>query len=131
MHFADSNALNSSLVSTPSAITLIFNSFPILIIVADCFGIIGGFIAAISTMDLTPTEFIRGLRSWFHPWDAWFGLIKGIFFGFAITSISCYQGFYTRTDGGAHGVGKSTTAAVVLSCVTILVLDYILASLLL
>ena len=51
--------------------------------------------------------------------------------GFAITSIACYQGFYTRTDGGANGVGKSTTAAVVVSCVTILCLNYILAILLL
>ena len=105
--------------------------FPILIIVSDCFGIIGGFLAAISTMDLTSAEFLRGLRSWFHPWDAYFGLIKGIFFGFAITSISCYHGFYTKTDGGAHGVGKSTTSAVVVSCVTILCLNYILAALLL
>ncbi len=105
--------------------------FPLLIIVSDCFGIFGGFVAAISTMDLTPTEFVRGLRSWFHPWDAYYGLIKGLFFGFAITSIACYQGFYTRTDGGANGVGKSTTAAVVVSCVTILCLNYILAILLL
>tara|TARA_B100000470_G_scaffold51846_1_gene38912 strand:+ start:168 stop:416 length:249 start_codon:yes stop_codon:yes gene_type:complete len=82
-------------------------------------------------MDLTTGEFVRGLRAWFRPWDAWFGLIKGLFFGFAITSISCYQGFYTKIDGGANGVGKSTTAAVVVSCIAILCLDYILAALLL
>ena len=52
-----------------------------------------------------------------------------LFFGVAITSISCYQGYYT--SGGATGVGKSTTAAVVVSCVAILGLDYILAELLL
>ena len=112
----------------PRIIAAIF-MFPILIIVSDCFGIFGGYIAAISSMDLTSTEFIRGLRSWFHPWDAWYGLIKGLLFGIAITSISCYQGFYT--SGGANGVGKSTTAAVVISCITILFLDYILAALLL
>ena len=78
---------------------------------------------------LTTTEFIRGLRSWFHPWDAWFGLIKGLFVGIAITSISCYQGYYT--SGGANGVGKSTTAAVVVSCIAIFFLDYILSALLL
>ena len=112
----------------PRIIASIF-MFPILIIISDCFGIFGGFVAAISSMDLTTTEFIRGLRSWFHPWDAWFGLIKGLFFGIAITSISCYQGYYT--SGGATGVGKSTTSAVVVSCVAILGLDYILAELLL
>ena len=69
----------------PRIIAAIF-MFPILIIISDCFGIFGGYIAAISSMDLTSAEFIRGLRSWFHPWDAWFGLIKGLFFGIAITS---------------------------------------------
>ena len=103
--------------------------FPMLIIVADIFGILGGYIVAVSSMDLTAAEFIRGLRSWFHPWDAWFGLIKGFFFAVAITSISCYQGYYTT--GGAIGVGKSTTAAVVISCVAIFLLDYILSALLL
>ena len=112
----------------PRVIAAIF-MFPILIIISDCFGIFGGYIAAISSMDLSTTEFIRGLRSWFHPWDAWFGLIKGLCFGIAITSISCYQGYYTI--GGANGVGKSTTSAVVVSCIIILVLNYILAALLL
>ena len=103
--------------------------FPILVIVADCFGIIGGLFAAVNAMDVSHLEFIRGLRSWFRPWDAWFGLIKGLFFGVAITSIACYQGFYTT--GGATGVGKSTTATVVISCVAIVFLDYILAAILL
>ena len=56
-------------------------------------------------------------------------MIKGIFFGFAITSIACYQGFYAT--GGASGVGKATTSTVVLSCISVVVLDYILAALLL
>ena len=112
----------------PRIIAAIF-MFPMLVIISDFFGIFGGLIAAISSMDLTTTEFLRGLRSWFRPWDAWFGLIKGLFFGIAITSISCYQGYYT--SGGANGVGKSTTAAVVSSCIAILFLDYILAALLL
>ena len=103
--------------------------FPMLIIVADIFGILGGYIVAVYSMDLTASEFTRGLRSWFHPWDAWFGLIKGLFFAVAITSISCYQGYYTT--GGAIGVGKSTTAAVVISCIAIFLLDYILSALLL
>ena len=91
--------------------------FPMLIIIADCFGIIGGLFAAVNAMDVSHLEFIRGLRNWFRPWDAWFGLIKGLFFGVAITSIACYQGYYTT--GGATGVGRSTTATVVISCVAI------------
>ena len=103
--------------------------FPVLVVVADIFGILGGLIAALNSMDVTYLEFIRGLRTWFRPWDAWFGLIKGVFFGVAITSIACYQGFYT--SGGAQGVGKATTATVVVSCVAIVFLDYLLAALLL
>ena len=103
--------------------------FPLLVVIADCFGIIGGLIAAINTMDVSYLEFIRGLRTWFRPWDAWFGLIKGLFFGIAITSIACYQGYFTK--GGAQGVGKATTSAVVISCVSIVFLDYFLAAILL
>ena len=103
--------------------------FPILVIIADVFGVLGGLFAAVNSMDVSYLEFIRGLRNWFRPWDAWFGLIKGLFFGIAITSISCYQGYYTT--GGATGVGKSTTSAVVVSCVAIVFLDYILAAILL
>ena len=112
----------------PRIIAAIF-MFPMLIVIADFFGIFGGYIAALSTMDITTAEFLRGLRSWFRPWDAWFGLIKGLFFGVAIKSIACYQGYYTT--GGANGVGKATTSTVVISCVAIVFLDYILAAILL
>ena len=103
--------------------------FPLLVIIADFFGIIGGLFTAVNAMDVSHAEFIRGLRSWFRPWDAWFGLIKGLFFGISITSIACYQGYFT--SGGANGVGKSTTATVVISCVMIVFLDYFLAEILL
>ena len=101
--------------------------FPILVITADFFGIYGGFISANIQMDVTGFEFIKGFKTWFRPWDAWFGLIKAVAFGFAITSIACYQGFFTRH--GAQGVGRATTLTVVVSCVAIVVLDYILGAL--
>jgi len=104
--------------------------FPVLIIIGDFFGIIGGMIAAIYAIDgLSAQEFIRGLKEWFRPWDATFGLIKGTFFGFTITSIACYKGFFI--SGGANEVGKATTSTVVVSCVAIVFLDYLLAALLL
>ena len=112
----------------PRILAAIF-MFPMLIVIADIFGIFGGYIAALSSMEITTAEFLRGLQSWFRPWSAWFGLIKGVFFGIAITSIACYQGYFT--SGGANGVGKSTTASVVFSCMTIFILDYVLAELLL
>ena len=108
-----------------------FIMFPILIMVSDFFGIIGGMITSINTMpgDFTAAIFLRGFKETFRLWDVIFGLIKGTAFGFAITSIACYKGYYT--NGGAQGVGKSTTETVVLSCIAIVILDYILAELLL
>ena len=99
--------------------------FPILIIIADFFGIIGGLIACITTLEMNTYQFLKGAKEWFKPWDAQFGLIKATSFGFAITSIACYFGFYTK--GGAQGVGKATTSTVVASCISILILDYFLA----
>jgi phospholipid/cholesterol/gamma-HCH transport system permease protein len=64
-----------------------------------------------------------------RPFDAWYSLIKGFAFANCITIVSCYFGF--STEQGAEGVGKSTTSAVVASCVLILLLDTLLAKLLL
>ena len=103
--------------------------FPILTIIANIFGISGGIIAAETSLDVDSYLFLKGLKTWFKPWDAWYGIIKGLSFGLAITSISCYYGFYAK--GGAAGVGKATTSSVVTSCIAIMILDYVLASILL
>jgi len=103
--------------------------FPIMIVIADLFGILGGYYAATISLGITPYDYIYGLRDWFVPWDAIFGIIKAFSFGIAITSIACYFGFYT--SGGAAGVGKSTTQTVVASCITVVILDYLLAAILL
>jgi phospholipid/cholesterol/gamma-HCH transport system permease protein len=58
--------------------------------------------------------------------DIYIGLIKACFFGAAFTLISCYKGFYT--EGGAEGVGKATTGAVVISSMVILISDYFLSA---
>ena len=60
--------------------------------------------------------------------DIYSGLLKACIFGIIIAIISCYQGFYTQ--GGAEGVGKATTKAVVLSCLLILIFNYIITALL-
>ena len=103
--------------------------FPIIIIVADVFGILGGILAAMNSLDVDSYQFLKGFKMWFKPWDAWYGIIKGLSFGLAITTIACYFGYYTK--GGAEGVGKSATSTVVSSCIAIMVLDYVLASILL
>ena len=103
--------------------------FPVLVVIADFFGIFGGWLSCVTTLDLNTYQFIKGVKSWFNPWDAVFGLIKALHFGFAITSIACFYGFYT--ENGAKGVGISATSSVVVSCIAILVINYLLAAILL
>lgn len=103
--------------------------FPVLYIAACFVGISGGVLVAELGNYLTTAEFVQGARDFFRPFDAVFGLIKSLVFGFIITSISCYKGYFTA--GGAEGVGRSTTQAAVASCVFILIADLALAVLLL
>jgi phospholipid/cholesterol/gamma-HCH transport system permease protein len=103
--------------------------FPVLYVAAASIGIGGGILVAEFSGYLSPAEFIQGARQFFKAFDAVFGLIKAVTFGFIITSIACWKGYYTT--GGAEGVGKSTTEAAVYSCVMVLIADYLLAVLLL
>ena len=103
--------------------------FPVLYVVACVVGIGGAVMVADWGGFLPRGEFIAGARQFFQPFDAMFGVIKMTTFGFVITSIACYHGYYTR--GGAEGVGRATTTAAVVSCVFILLSDLLLAVLLL
>jgi phospholipid/cholesterol/gamma-HCH transport system permease protein len=78
---------------------------------------------------MSSPEFIKGLRLFFEPYDVQFAAIKSLSFGFTLTSIGCFFGF--TTVGGAEGVGRSTTRAVVVSSMVILVLDAFWAAVLL
>lgn len=103
--------------------------FPILYIIASFFGILGGLMAGIISGALPAAEFMQGAREFFYPWDFSFGLLKAFVFGFVITSISCFKGYYA--SGGAEGVGKGTTQATVLSCIYVLLADFALAAIVL
>ncbi|HKL18372.1 MAG TPA: ABC transporter permease [Halalkalibaculum sp.] len=100
--------------------------FPILYIVASVSGIGGGLIAGILSGALPASEFMLGARQFFFPWDVTFGFLKSFVFGFVITSISCFKGYFVK--GGAEGVGKGTTQATVLSCIYVLLADFVLAA---
>ncbi len=103
--------------------------FPVLYIVASIFGVGGGLAAGYFSGSVPPADFLQGARMYFYPWNIVFGFVKSFVFGFIITSIACYKGYYAT--GGAEGVGKSTTNATVLGCIYILLADFILAVLLL
>jgi phospholipid/cholesterol/gamma-HCH transport system permease protein len=95
--------------------------FPVIVAFSDAIGIIGGWITSLYLLDMSTPQFVRGLRLFFEPFDVQFSLIKAASFGLAVTSIGCFYGFHT--SGGAAAVGRSTTQAVVVSSMLILVLD--------
>ena len=99
---------------------------PVLTIVADFLGILGGYFVGVTLLKINSGMFVANMIEMVELGDIFHGLTKSIFFGLILTHIGCYKGFYTT--GGAEGVGKSTTQAVVLSSVLILISDYFLTS---
>lgn len=102
---------------------------PMLIIISMFLSIFGGYIAGSLSGALAPEEYISGLLKDWNPFIVTVALVKTIVFAFLMTTVSAYQGFYTK--GGALEVGKASTKAVVFSCILILCADYVVAQLLL
>jgi len=102
---------------------------PCLIVLSMFLSILGGYMAGTMSGILNPAQFEMGLLIEFVPFNLFFGLIKAFVFAFLITSVSAYFGYYVK--GGALQIGRSSTKAVVVSCVLILLADYALAALLL
>jgi phospholipid/cholesterol/gamma-HCH transport system permease protein len=95
--------------------------FPVITVFSMAIGIIAGWLTALSMLDMTTPEFVKGLRLFFDDYDLQFALIKAWSFGLVVTAVGCFYGF--TTHGGAEGVGHATTRAVVVSSMIILVLD--------
>jgi phospholipid/cholesterol/gamma-HCH transport system permease protein len=95
--------------------------FPVIVAFANTVGILAGWATALNLLDMTTPEFVRGLRLFFRPFDVVFSLTKAASFGLAVTTVGSFFGFHT--SGGAAAVGLSTTQAVVVSSMLILVLD--------
>jgi phospholipid/cholesterol/gamma-HCH transport system permease protein len=102
---------------------------PVLVIIANCTGLLAGWVAGRGALGITTADYIYGARYFFKPFDLWYSLIKAEVFGIVVTAIPCYVGF--TADQGAEGVGRATTTAVVWSSVAILLLDTLLAKVLL
>lgn len=98
---------------------------PALAIVSDIIGIIGGYAITVGLFGTSSTSYWKRTWDFLNIEDIYYGLIKACFFGGCIALISCYKGFYS--EGGAQGVGKATTGAVVLSSMAILISDYFLS----
>ena len=100
---------------------------PVLTILADAVGVGTGYFVAVTATDITSGEFREGVRLAFATFQVVYSLMKATLFGIAIAFVCTYEGYITTA--GAEGVGRSTARAVVITSVTILVLDVITAAL--
>ncbi len=101
--------------------------FPFLTIVSIFVGIIGGYLAILTTGSMTPDEYITGLFYYFRITGVIYGLVKMALFGYIITSISAFNG-YSKKDNTIE-VGRASTRAVVHSVIIILLFDLIITRL--
>lgn len=100
-------------------------TIPLLVIISMVLGIYGGRLAGVLGDIIPAQEFDRGLRDGFMARNVYIGLAKAYTFAFIISSVSAYFGYYVR--GGSLEIGRSSTAAVIASCILILIADYVLA----
>lgn len=99
-------------------------TLPLLVLIADVIGVMGGFLAATQRLDLNAGAYMKSTLDVLEVGDVTSGLIKAAVFGFLIALMGCYHGYNSR--GGAQGVGAATTDAVVSASVLILLFNYIL-----
>jgi phospholipid/cholesterol/gamma-HCH transport system permease protein len=102
---------------------------PLLTIISVCLGLSGGYLACVITGSIAPAEYLQGMQDGFDSIIVTVCAVKSIVYGFIITSVCAYNGFYT--EGGALQVGESATRGVVYSCVMILFADLMISSLML
>lgn len=117
------------LVSPRIAASII--SFPLLTAFFDLIGIIGGYLTGVLLLGTNGGVYFYRVQSSLNMVDIRGGFIKALIFGAIVSCICCFQGYFChmRTDGyGAKAVGLATVSAVVLSCVMILIADYVVTS---
>ena len=96
-------------------------SVPLLVGIADCIGMLSGMLSAQLTAGLGYRSFLYGAALFWHSWDMLYSLSKATVFGFVIPLLAAHMGLNTR--GGAEGVGRATTSAVVAMTLAVLILD--------
>ncbi len=117
------------LVSPRIAASII--SFPFLTALFDVVGIFGGYLTGVILLGVDPGAYVFRIDSSVETKDVMSGFVKSVVFAVVVSTVCCYQGYFTHMRKGSYGaksVSLSTTSAVVLSCVTILVADYVVTS---
>jgi phospholipid/cholesterol/gamma-HCH transport system permease protein len=112
----------------PKIIAAVF-FFPLLILMSMVLAMVGGWLSGLGSGLITTYDYVYGLQAFYQFYDITYALIKTVVFAFIITSVSGYFGFYTK--GGALEVGESSTRAVVVSSVSIIIFNLLLTNLLL
>lgn len=102
---------------------------PLLVIISIGLAISGGYLGGTISGAISAADYYRGITEGFNPYTITVALVKAFFFGFIITSVSSYQGFYVK--GSALEVGRASTKTVVVSCIAILCADYVITDLML
>lgn len=102
-------------------------ALPLLVIVADILGVMGGFVVATGKLGFSASGYLNNTLTTLTQEDVVAGLTKAAVFGFLIALMGCYHGYNSR--GGAQGVGAATTSAVVSASILILAFDYVLTEL--
>jgi phospholipid/cholesterol/gamma-HCH transport system permease protein len=103
-------------------------SLPLLVAIGDTIGVFGGYVVGTRSLNLNAVAYIKNTVAFLHNSDVTSGLIKAAVFGFIIALMGCYHGFNSK--GGAQGVGRATTNAVVSSAIMILAANFLLTTLL-
>ncbi|MFH1489589.1 MAG: MlaE family lipid ABC transporter permease subunit [Pseudomonadota bacterium] len=109
-------------------------SFPLLTALFDVIGILGGYLSGSVLLGINPGIYLSRMESSVVMADITGGFVKSLVFAVIVSTICCFQGYFshTRTEAfGAKGVSLSTTSAVVMSCVLVLISDYVMTSFLL
>ena len=101
---------------------------PFLVVLGDALGIYGGYLVGVNLMKTNPIIYEQNTFQFLDMNDLWSGVIKAAFFGLILTLTGCVRGYYTT--GGAEGVGRSTTNAVVSASLIILLSDFFLTKIL-
>ncbi len=100
---------------------------PLLVLVANAIGVLGGFVVSVWKLGFQPIEYINRTFEFLEPLDVISGLVKAAVFGFIVALMGCFQGYHSK--GGAQGVGAATTRAVVTASILILVANYVVTEL--
>lgn len=101
-------------------------TLPLLVLVADIIGVMGGYLVAVNSLGFNGAAYLRNTFDFLEAQDVILGLMKAAVFGFIIAAMGAYQGY--NSNGGALGVGRATTNAVVGSIVLILAVNYLITA---